>query len=159
MMTKRPPMMTMLLLLAAVFAPATAIAAPGRSAQAGAAAAQGDIKKTLGFVPQFFLKFPQLALPGFWDEMKGLQLNPSTALPGKVKELIGLAVAAQIPCRYCTYAHTEFAKLNGASTGEIGEAVAIASEERHFSVYFFGQQLDLEKFRAELQRMVGNAKK
>ena len=91
MMTKRPPMTTMLLLLAAGFVPATAIAAPGRAAQggSGAAAAQADIEKTLGFVPQFFLKFPEEALPGAWDEMKSLQLNPSTALPGKVKELIG----------------------------------------------------------------------
>ena len=47
--------------------------------------------------------------------MKTLQLNPNTALPGRTKELIGLAVAAQIPCHYCIVAHTEFAKLNGAS--------------------------------------------
>jgi AhpD family alkylhydroperoxidase len=51
--------------------------------------------------------------------MKTLQLNPGTALSGKVKELIGLAVAAQVPCRYCTYAHTEFARLDGASEREI----------------------------------------
>jgi AhpD family alkylhydroperoxidase len=158
MMTKRPPMMTMLLLLAAVFAPATAIAAPGRSAQAGAAAAQGDIKKTLGFVPQFFLKFPQLALPGFWDEMKGLQLNPSTALPGKVKELIGLAVAAQIPCRYCVYAHTEFAKLNGATAPELGEAVAMAGLTRHWSAFLNGLQTDPIKWRGEVARIVENAR-
>src|SRR5262245_50838379 len=122
MTTLRTPK-TMLLLLAVGFAPATAVAAPGRSAAqggAGAAAAQADIKKTLGFVPQSFLKLPQLALPGLWDEMKALQLNPSSALPGKVKELIGLAVAAQIPCRYCIYAHTEFARLNGATPAEVG---------------------------------------
>src|SRR5205809_7957787 len=78
-----------------------------------AEAARADIQKTFGFVPQFLLQVPELALPGTWDEMKTLQLNPSTALPGKIKELIGLAVAAQVPCRYCTYAHTDFARLHG----------------------------------------------
>jgi AhpD family alkylhydroperoxidase len=150
----------MLLLLAASFAPATAIAAPGRPAQggAGAAAAQADIKKTLGFVPQFFLKLPQLALPGFWDEMKALQLNPSTALPGKIKELIGLAVAAQIPCRYCVYAHTEFAKLNGATPAEVGEAVAMAGLTRHWSAFLNGVQTDPVKWRGEVARIVENAR-
>ena len=65
-----------------------------------AAAARADIAKTLGFVPQLFLKLPEEMLPGVWDEMKGLQLNPHTALPGREKELIGLAVSAQIPCKY-----------------------------------------------------------
>ena len=59
--------------------------------------------------------------------MKTLQLNPHTALPGRTKELVGLGVAAQIPCKYCIYAHTEFAKLNGASDAEVGEAVAMAA--------------------------------
>ena len=58
---------------------------------------------------------PHLALPGVWDEMKNLQLNKNTALPPKIKELIGLGVAAQIPCQYCITAHTEFARMNGAS--------------------------------------------
>ena len=56
--------------------------AEGAKVNAAAAAARADIGKTLGFVPQFFLKFPEEVLPGAWDEMKSLQLNPSTALPG-----------------------------------------------------------------------------
>jgi AhpD family alkylhydroperoxidase len=121
-----------------------------------AAAARADIAKTLGFVPQFFLKFPDEVLPGAWDEMKTLQLNPSTALPGRTKELIGLGVAAQIPCRYCIYAHTEFAKLNGASDAEIGEAVAMAAVTRHWSTFLNGIQTDEPKFRAEIAKIVAN---
>src|SRR5207244_2186489 len=82
----------------------------------------------------------ELALPGAWEEMKGLQLNPSTALPGRAKELIGLAVAAQIPCHYCIIAHTEFAKLNGANAEEIGDAVAMAALTRHWSPVLTGTQ-------------------
>jgi AhpD family alkylhydroperoxidase len=125
---------------------------------AAAAAARADIGKTLGFVPQFFLKFPEEALPGAWDEMKSFQLNPHTALPGLLKELTGLAVASQIPCRYCIFAHTEFAKLNGASETEIGEAVAMAATTRHWSTFLNGIQTDETKFRAEIAKIVANVK-
>jgi AhpD family alkylhydroperoxidase len=124
-----------------------------------AEAARADIQKTLGFAPQFLLQMPQLALPGAWEEMKSLQLNPNTALPGKVKELIGLAVAAQIPCKYCIYAHTEFARLNGATDAELGEAVAMAAITRHWSTFLNGIQTDEAKFRAEIGRITDGARK
>jgi AhpD family alkylhydroperoxidase len=123
-----------------------------------AAQARADIGKTLGFVPQFFLQFPDSVLPGTWDEMKGLQLNPNTALPGRVKELIGLAVAAQIPCQYCVVAHTEFAKLGGASQAELGDALGIAAITRHWSTFLNGVQTDEGKFRGEINQIVQNVK-
>ncbi len=122
------------------------------------AATKADIQKTLGFVPQFFTKLPDGMLPGAWEEMKGLQLNPNTALDGKTKELIGLGVAAQVPCRYCIVAHTEFAKLNGASDAQVGEAVAMAAITRQFSTFLNGIQTDETRFRAEIARLVANAK-
>ena len=91
--------------------------------------------------------------------MKTLQLNPSTALNGRTKELIGLGVAAQVPCKYCIYAHTEFAKLNGASDAEIGEAVAMAAITRHWSTYLNGIQTDETKFRGEIAKIIDNVKK
>jgi AhpD family alkylhydroperoxidase len=123
-----------------------------------AAAAKADIQKTLGFVPQFFTRFPEAVLPGAWEEMKTLQLNPHTALPGRTKELIGLGVAAQVPCRYCILAHTEFARLNGASDTEIGEAVAMAALTRHWSTYLNGIQTDEARFRGEIAKIVENVK-
>jgi AhpD family alkylhydroperoxidase len=127
-------------------------------AETPAAATKTDIQKTLGFVPAFFNKLPETLLPGAWEEMKGLQLNPSTALDARTKELIGLAVAAQVPCRYCIVAHTEFAKLNGAGEAELGEAVAMAAITRHFSTFLNGIQTDDTRFRAEVAKLVGNAK-
>ena len=129
-----------------------------RAAESPAAAAKADIQKTLGFVPQFFLKFPEGMLAGAWEEMKTLQLNPHTALAGRTKELIGLGVAAQIPCHYCIYAHTSFARLNGASETEIGEAVAMAALTRHWSTYLNGTQTDEAKFRGEIAKIVENVK-
>jgi AhpD family alkylhydroperoxidase len=121
--------------------------------------ARKDIQATFGFVPGFLKTVPDVALPGAWEEMKSLQMNPNTALPGKVKELIGLAVAAQIPCRYCTYAHTQFAKLEGASQEELGEAVIVSSLTRHWSTVLQGFQTDLVKFRGEIANMLAYAKK
>jgi AhpD family alkylhydroperoxidase len=149
-----------LMKMATVTVAALAFAPAARAGEnPAAAAAKADIQKTLGFVPQFFARFPEEALPGAWEEMKTLQLNPRTALPGRTKELIGLGVAAQIPCHYCIYAHTEFAKLNGASEAEIGEAVAMAGLTRHWSTFLNGIQTDETKFRGEIAQVVENVKK
>jgi len=139
-----------------------AFAGIARGAEAPASpysAATADIQKTLGFVPQFFEALPAEALPGVWQEMKELQMNPKTALSGKEKELIGLGVAAQIPCRYCIEGHSEFAKLNGACDAELGEAVSMAAITRHWSTVLNGNQIDEGKFRSEIAKIVANAKK
>ncbi len=93
-----------------------------------AQAAYRDIEQTLGSVPFFFRQLPESAIAGAWAEMKAFQLSPNTLLNGKTKELIGLAVAAQIPCQYCIYFHTAAAKANGATDGEVREAVAIHAQ-------------------------------
>jgi AhpD family alkylhydroperoxidase len=147
-----------LLAALALFTTASMASAEG-PAPSGAQAARTDIAKTLGFVPGFLDSFGDSALPGAWEEMKGLQLNPGTALPGASKELIGLGVASQIPCKYCIYAHTEFAELNGANAAQVAEAVAVAGMERHWSAYFYGMQLDQTAFKADVARIVANAKK
>lgn len=126
---------------------------------APAQAARDDIKNTFGFVPGFLNVMPEQALPGAWEEMKSLQMNPNTALPGKIKELIGLGVAAQVPCSYCTYAHTQFAKLEGATDAEIGEAVVVASLTRHWSTVLQGVQTDLGKWRDEITKWISHIKK
>ena len=148
------------MMMATVAVAGLAFAPKARAADAPAAtAAKADIQKTFGFVPQFLSKLPDAMLPGAWEEMKTLQLNPNTVLPGRTKELIGLGVAAQIPCRYCIVAHTEFAKLNGASEAEIGDAVAMAAITRHWSTYLNGIQTDETKFRAEIAKIIDNVKK
>jgi len=108
-----------------------------------------DIEQTLGSVPTFFKTFPESGIAGAWAEFKSVQLNPKTALNGKTKELIGLAVAAQIPCQYCVYFHTAAARLNGASDAEIREAVAMAAIARHWSTVLNGMQVDLDGFKRE----------
>lgn len=120
----------------------------------GAAAARADIEKTFGFTPGFLKAFPDVAIESTWDEMKGLQMNPNTAIPVKYKELLGLALSSQIPCKYCVYAHTRFAQANGATEAETSEAVVVGAMTRHWSTFMNGIQLDEGKYKAELSRFL-----
>jgi AhpD family alkylhydroperoxidase len=136
--------------VAAISLGAAIAMAPVASAEdASAQAAYRDIEKTLGMVPGFFKQFPAVGIAGAWAEFKTVQLNPNTKLDGKTKELLGLAVAAQIPCQYCVYFHTAAAKANGATDQEIREAVAMAAIVRHWSTVLNGVQIDLAEFKRE----------
>jgi len=108
-----------------------------------------DIEKTLGTVPGFFKLFPELGIAGAWAEFKSVQLNPATKLDGKTEELIGLAIAAQIPCQYCIYFHTAAAKANGATEEELRETVAMSAIVRHWSTVLNGMQVDLASFKQD----------
>ena len=122
-----------------------------------AAAAYKDIEQTLGSVPSFFKAFPEVGIAGAWAEFKSVQLNPDTALDGKTKELIGLAVASQIPCEYCVYFHTSAARANGATDEEIRETVAMAAIVRHWSTVLNGMQVDLTTFKQEVDTVLAHA--
>jgi AhpD family alkylhydroperoxidase len=136
---------------------ALGLALAGGAAAQDAAATYADIEATLGAVPGMFTAFPEAGIAGAWGEFKSVQLNPDTALDGKTKELLGLAVASQIPCSYCIYFHTAAAKANGASEAEIAEAVAMAAIVRHWSTVLNGMQVDPATFRAEVDAILGGA--
>ena len=122
------------------------------------ASALKEMTQTLGgYAPEFLRTFPEVARAGAWKQMRDVQLNPATAVSGKNKELIGLAVAAQVPCRFCVIAHTEFAKLNGATDAEITEAIAMASFTRSMSTMLNGLQIDEAQFRRDVDRLVKGA--
>jgi len=127
--------------------------APQSQPVTDAESAYRDMELSMGRVPGFMRAFPRSSIAGAWKEFKMLQMNPNTAVPNKYKELIGLAVAAQIPCTYCIEAHTAFAKANGASDQEIAEAVGEAALTRHWSTVLNGSQLDFKTFKAEADRM------
>ncbi|TIQ34410.1 MAG: carboxymuconolactone decarboxylase family protein [Mesorhizobium sp.] len=109
-----------------------------------------DIQSTMGGVPSFLKQFPKAGLPGAWAEVKAIELSDKTALSPKVKSLISLAVAAQIPCSYCIWSDTENAKRAGASDEEIQEAVTMAALTRHWSTIFNGMQVDLAQFKKDM---------
>ena len=77
-----------------------------------------------------------------------------TAIPNKYKELIGLAVAAHIKCRYCIYFHTQAARANGATDEELKEACAMGGLTVQYSNAISGARYDFEKFEREVDRAV-----
>jgi AhpD family alkylhydroperoxidase len=114
--------------------------------------AKKEITEIYGTFPSFFDAFPKYALPGAWQSFK--QLNQPGNIDQKNRELIGLAVASQIPCTYCVYFHTVSAKAMGATDEEIKEAVAQGAMVRHWSTVINGAQIDLEEFKKEFQGML-----
>jgi AhpD family alkylhydroperoxidase len=100
---------------------------------------------------------PQAAVNSAWQEWLAV-FNPNGALDGKTKELIGLAVAAQVPCGYCVYAHTLGAKHAGATDEQIKEAIAASALVRKMSTEFNGNQYDMAEFKKEIDAAYANMK-
>ena len=113
-------------------------------------AAVAEMNELLGGVPTEIQLYPESARAAGWIMMKSTDLNEKTVLSSKVRELIGLAVAAQIPCQYCVYYHVKAAKAAGASQEEIRETVHQASLTRHWSTILYGNAYDLNAYKAEI---------
>jgi AhpD family alkylhydroperoxidase len=158
-MTPAGPRVRKLSVLAFALAGALTTVARANAASPEAEAARVDIEKTVGFVPSFVKAIPDNALPGIWSQFKNLQFNGKTALPGKTKELIGLAIAAQMPSKLQIWSYTECAKGSGASKAEIDEAVTMSAMSRHWSTFMNGIQLDETRFRADLAKLKENVTK
>jgi AhpD family alkylhydroperoxidase len=102
--------------------------------------------------PKFFQDtYPEHALKAALEARAVLQ-GKDAKLDAKTRELISLAVAAQIPCRYCVYAHMKGARAQGASEAEIREAVATAADVRQWSTVLNGMNYDFEAFKAEVDK-------
>jgi len=110
--------------------------------------AEAEMKSMFGAVPVMFTKLPMHVRASAWEWFKSIS-NPDAAVPAKYGELMGLAVAAQIPCEYCVYAHTSMAKMLGATDQEIQEAVLKGAEVRHWSTILNGNRVEFEAFKSQ----------
>jgi len=115
--------------------------------------AKAEIEQTFGVFPSMFQVFPKHALSGTWENFKQLS-SSENSIPPKYRELIQLAVAAQIPCDYCIYFHTASAQAFGATDEEIREAIAHGATTRHWSMILQGNQIDFEEFKTEFDAMM-----
>jgi AhpD family alkylhydroperoxidase len=107
-----------------------------------------DIEAVDGVTPEYMKVYPKQGIAAAWALTKALEVEKG-ALDPKMKSLINVAVAAQIPCRYCIWLDTKFAREMGATDEEIAEAVAQAGLTRHWSAILNGMQIDFEAFKAE----------
>jgi len=117
-----------------------------------------EVERFFGIVPEWVKSLPETAIGELWELIKKVEISDSTAIPPKYKELIGLAVAATLRCRYCIYFHTEAARANGATEDETKEAVLMGSLTNLFSTYLNGSQYDIEQFKRETDEMVEHAR-
>ena len=119
---------------------------------------RAEITGIFGFVPSFVNVLGPNEGRLWWNAVRDFQLNEKTALSGKVKELIGLGVSAQIPCHYCVLFHTEAARLNGATEQELQEAIFMASLTRQGSTILNGTALPQATFDRDLEKIVAHIK-
>ena len=136
----------------AVVALGTAVA---RADDSAANQAYKEIEATYGFVPTFMKMYPEKGIAGVWMLTKAMEVE-NGALDAKTKSLINIAVAAQIPCRYCVWLDTKMAKDQGATDAEIAEAVVQAGLSRHWSAFLNGMQVDFDTFKAEFEATPAN---
>jgi AhpD family alkylhydroperoxidase len=111
-----------------------------------------EMKKTIGVVPLMFKSIPDDTLELEWNLFKRTELEEGV-LPGKYRELIGLGIAAVTKCKYCTYFHTEVAKMYGATDAEIENALLFAKSSIGWSTYVNGLQIDMDTFKKEIKEV------
>ena len=100
--------------------------------------------------PKFYKDtYPDYALKSAL-EAQDVLVGKDAQLDAKTRDLIALAVSAQIPCTYCVYFHTKDARANGASEAEMREAVATAANVRQWSTVLNGMAYDFEAFKKEI---------
>ncbi|MFA9425509.1 carboxymuconolactone decarboxylase family protein [Natronorubrum sp. A-ect3] len=111
-----------------------------------------DIESTLGIVPGFLEALPDDDLVAEWPTFKKY-LVAETEIPAKYRELIGLAVAANIRCQYCQHFHRGAAQLQGATDAELAELSFLASYTARYSAMLHAQEYDLETFKTEAEQI------
>jgi AhpD family alkylhydroperoxidase len=116
-----------------------------------------EMEGMLGLVPSMFKTIPDSSLELEWELFKRVQFEEGP-IPNKYRELIGVAISAVTKCRYCSFFHTEIAKLNGATDAEIEDAVHFAKSSAGWSTYINGLQLDFEKFKKEVLKACEHAR-
>jgi AhpD family alkylhydroperoxidase len=111
-----------------------------------------DIETTLGIVPGFMKALPADVLERDWPLMKKYVLGESK-IPGKYREMIALAVAANLKCPYCELFHTGASKIHGASDDELQEVYFLASLTTRWSAMIHAQHYNYDKFAEEFAQI------
>ncbi len=104
--------------------------------------------------PAFIGKtFPAQGVDSAWETYQSVFLDEEGALDTRTKELIALAISAQVPCDYCVYYHTRASKALGATDAQIKEALAAGALVRKWSTILNGSQYDQTQWRREVDAM------
>lgn len=108
-----------------------------------------EMEETFGLVPPPLETIPDDDATNEWPYFKKYTVGESE-IPPKYRELIGLAVAANIKCPYCAFFHRKAARMHGATEAELEETYSLASFTTRYSAMLHAQQYDLEQFESEV---------
>ncbi|MFB6164716.1 MAG: carboxymuconolactone decarboxylase family protein [Haloarculaceae archaeon] len=111
-----------------------------------------DVEETLGIVPGFLDSLNEQDLVNEWPNFKRHTVE-ETVIPAKYKELIELAVAANLRCPYCEHFHMAAAKMHGATDEELAEVAFLASVTARYSAIIHAQNYDMDTFDREVERI------
>ena len=111
-----------------------------------------DIEETLGMIPGFMEALPEDVLIQEWPLFKTYNFE-ETEIPAKYRELMGLAVAANIKCPYCLLFHKGAAQMNGATGEELAETAFLASYTARWSAIIHAQHYDYQTFKEEFEQI------
>ncbi|MDS0281431.1 carboxymuconolactone decarboxylase family protein [Haloarcula onubensis] len=107
---------------------------------------------TFGQVPPPLGTIPEDDAESEWPFFEKYTVGESE-IPPKYRELMGLAVAANIKCPYCAHFHRKAARLHGATEAELEETYALSSLTSRYSAMLHAQEYDLDQFRVEVAQM------
>ena len=119
-----------------------------------------EVEKTLGVVPTFLmdLEHDSVALEHSWELLKKYVLGESL-IPAKYRELMGIAVASAVHCRFCVTFHSGVARLFGATEEEIKEAAFLAKHTVGWSAFADGRLADIGQLEKELAKIAEHMSK
>lgn len=111
-----------------------------------------QITDTFGLVPGPLAVIPEEDRDAEWPTFQKYTVG-ETEIPAKYRELIGLAVSANIKCPYCAHFHRKAAEMHGATDAEIEEVQSLASFTTRYSTMLHASEYDLEQFKVEMAQM------
>ncbi len=130
-----------------VMVAALCLASPAAAQDSSADAVRQTARDAHGVALPDIENYPDSMVAGAWAWMSDVE-DGKGAIDPKTMQLIGLAVASQIPCEYCTYYHRKAAASLGATEQEIAEAAAMAGYVRNWSAVLYGTGADVAEYRA-----------
>jgi AhpD family alkylhydroperoxidase len=114
--------------------------------------AKEDLEETFGMVPPPLDTIPEDDAVQEWPTFKKYTVGESE-IPPKYRELIGLAIAANIKCPYCAHFHNAAAQLHGATDAELEEAYFLSSFTARYSSMLHAQEYDLDTFKDKVEQI------
>ena len=111
-----------------------------------------DLEATYGMVPSPLGELPEDDMVSEAQFFKKYTVGESE-IPGKYRELIGLAVAANIKCPYCLHFHRHAAEMHGATEAELTEVFSLASLTSRYSAMLHASGKDLEEFKVDTAKI------